>query len=305
MLHYKGRGQGTSMGWAILIHGGAGEWLSQDEAAALAGVGLAASNAMQRLVAGGSALDAAVAAVVELEDNALFNAGTGAVLNRDGEAELDASVMTGHDLRCGAVAALRRVRNPVLVARRVMERTAHVMLAGEGALRFARSEGFGDYDPVTQRARDAWLRRTSASPGTVGAVVLDLVGRLAAATSTGGVSLKLPGRVGDSPIPGAGNYANAAAACSATGHGELMMRVLAAKDLCDRVARGEHPQAAVDALLREMAAGIGADGGFILLSRDGQLGVAHTMASMPHAWWCEGEPAATARMRVPSSRSAG
>jgi beta-aspartyl-peptidase (threonine type) len=138
----------------------------------------------------------------------------------------------------------------------------------------------------------------SASPGTVGAVVLDAAGRLAAATSTGGVSLKLPGRVGDSPVPGAGNYANTAAGCSATGRGELMMRVLAAKDLCDRVARGEHPQAAADALLREMAAGVGADAGFILLSRDGQLGMAHTMASMPHAWWREGEPVPTARMRV-------
>jgi beta-aspartyl-peptidase (threonine type) len=286
------------MGWAILVHGGAGEWRAEDEAAAVAGVGLAVGSAMQRLAAGGSALDAAVAAVVALEDDALFNAGTGAVLNRDGEAELDACVMSGHDLRCGAVAALRRVRNPVLVARRVMDRTPHVMLAGEGALRFARSEGFEDYDPVTQRARDAWLRRTSASPGTVGAVVLDAAGRLAAATSTGGVSLKLPGRVGDSPVPGAGNYANTAAGCSATGRGELMMRVLAAKDLCDRVARGEHPQAAADALLREMAAGVGADAGFILLSRDGQLGMAHTMASMPHAWWREGEPVPTARMRV-------
>jgi beta-aspartyl-peptidase (threonine type) len=286
------------MGWAILVHGGAGEWRAEDEAAAVAGVGLAVGSAMQRLAAGGSALDAAVAAVVALEDDALFNAGTGAVLNRDGEAELDASVMSGHDLRCGAVAALRRVRNPVLVARRVMDRTRHVMLAGEGALRFARSEGFEDYDPVTQRARDAWLRRMSASPGTVGAVVLDAAGRLAAATSTGGVSLKLPGRVGDSPVPGAGNYANTAAGCSATGRGELMMRVLAAKDLCDRVVRGEHPQAAADALLREMAAGVGADAGFILLSRDGQLGMAHTMASMPHAWWREGEPVPTARMRV-------
>ena len=292
------------MGWAILVHGGAGEWPAEDEAAAVAGVGVAVGHAAQGLAAGGSALDAAVAAVVELEDTALFNAGTGAVLNRDGDAELDACVMTGHDLRCGAVAALRRVRNPVLVARSVMERTAHVMLAGEGALRFARGEGFEDYDPITQRARDAWLRRRAAAPGTVGAVVLDRAGRLAAATSTGGVNLKLPGRVGDSPIPGAGNYASASAACSATGRGELMMRVLAAKELCDRVARGEHPQAAVDELLRAMAACIGADGGFILLARDGRFGVAHTMVSMPHAWWCEGEPAPSARMRVPADRAA-
>jgi beta-aspartyl-peptidase (threonine type) len=171
------------------------------------------------------------------------------------------------------------------------------MLAGEGALQFARAEGFADYDPLTQRARDAWLRKRAPPAGTVGAVALDRHGHLAAATSTGGMTLKLPGRVGDSPIPGAGNYAHTAAACSATGHGELMMRLVAAKDLCDRVARGEHPQAATEALLREMAASVGAEAGFIVLSRDGELGVAHGTASMPHAWWCEGEPAPTARVR--------
>ena len=285
------------MQWAILVHGGAGEWQPQDEAAAVAGVTAAVRIAAAGLAAGGSALDAAVAAVVALEDDALFNAGTGAALNRDGDAELDASVMSSADLRAGSVGALRRVRNPVLVARRVMERSAHVMLVGEGALRFARAEGFPDYDPVTQRARDAWLRRRALAGGTVGAVVLDRNGDLAAATSTGGVTLKLPGRIGDSPIPGAGNYANAAAACSATGHGELMMRVVAAKDLCDRVARGDHPQAAVEALLREMAARVGTEAGFILLSHDGELGIGHGTASMPHAWWRESEPEPSAWMR--------
>jgi beta-aspartyl-peptidase (threonine type) len=285
------------MQWAILVHGGAGEWRPEDEAAAVAGVSAAARGAATLLAADGSALDAAVAAVVALEDDPLFNAGTGAALNRDGEVELDACVMSGHDLRCGAVAALRRVRNPVLVARRVMERTRHVLLAGEGALQFARAEGFPDYDPLTERAYAAWLRKRTPPAGTVGAVALDRHGHLAAATSTGGLTLKLPGRVGDSPIPGAGNYAHAAAACSATGHGELMMRLVAAKDLCDRVARGEPPQAATEALLREMAAGVGADAGFILLSRGGELGVAHRTASMPHAWWREGAPAPSARIR--------
>jgi beta-aspartyl-peptidase (threonine type) len=285
------------MQWAILVHGGAGEWQPKDEAAAVAGVTSAVRSAAEVLAANGSALDAVVAAVVALEDDPLFNAGTGAALNRDGDVEMDASVMCGDDLRCGAVAGLRRVRNPVLVARRVMERTRHVMLAGEGALQFARAEGFADYDPLTQRAREAWLRKRTPPAGTVGAVALDRHGRLAAATSTGGMTLKLPGRVGDSPIPGAGNYAHAAAACSATGHGELMMRVVAAKDLCDRVARGEHPQAATEALLREMAASVGAEAGFILLSRTGELGVAHRTASMPHVWWREGETAPTARIR--------
>jgi beta-aspartyl-peptidase (threonine type) len=285
------------MQWAVLVHGGAGEWQPKDEAAALAGATAAVRRAADVLARDGSGLDAVVAAVVALEDDPLFNAGTGAALNRDGDVEMDASVMCGHDLRCGAVAGLRRVRNPVLVARRVMECTRHVMLAGEGALQFARAEGFADYDPLTQRAREAWLRKRTPPAGTVGAVALDRHGRLAAATSTGGVTLKLPGRVGDSPIPGAGNYAHAAAACSATGHGELMMRVVAAKDLCDRVARGEHPQAATEALLREMAASVGAEAGFILLSRTGELGVAHRTASMPHVWWREGETAPTARIR--------
>jgi beta-aspartyl-peptidase (threonine type) len=285
------------MQWAILVHGGAGEWQPRDEGAAVAGVTTAVHSAVHVLAADGSALDAVVAAVVALEDDPLFNAGTGAALNRDGDVEMDASLMCGHDLRCGAVAGLRRVRNPVLVARRVMERTRHVMLAGEGALQFARTEGFADYDPLTQRARDAWLRKRTPPAGTVGAVALDRHGHLAAATSTGGMTLKLPGRVGDSPIPGAGNYAHTGAACSATGHGELMMRVVAAKDLCDRVAGGEHPQAATEALLREMAAGVGAEAGFILLSRAGDLGVAHGTASMPHAWWREGEPEPRARVR--------
>lgn len=285
------------MQWAILVHGGAGDWQAQDETTAVAGVTAAVRIAAAGLAAGGGALDAVVAAVVALEDDPLFNAGTGAALNADGEAEMDASVMSGNDLRCGAVAGLRRVRNPVLVARCVMERTAHVMLAGDGALRFARSAGFGAYDPVTHRAREAWLRKRTMTAGTVGAVALDRHGHLAAATSTGGVTLKLPGRVGDSPVPGAGNYAHAGAACSATGYGELMMRVVAAKDLCDRVARGEPPQAAAEALLREMAARVGGDAGFILLSRAGEIGVVHGTASMPHAWWREGEPEPAARMR--------
>jgi beta-aspartyl-peptidase (threonine type) len=237
-----------------------------------------------------------VAAVVVLEDDPLFNAGTGAALSRDGDVEMDASVMCGHDLRCGAVAGLRRAQSRSGGA--VCDGAhAAVMLVGEGALQFARAEGFVDYDPFTQRAREAWLRKRTPPAGTVGAVALDRHGHLAAATSTGGVTLKLPGRVGDSPILGAGNYAHTAAACSATGHGELMMRVVAAKDLCDRVARGEHPQAATESLLREMAAGVGAEAGFILLSRAGDIGVAHGTASMPHAWWREGEPAPSARVR--------
>jgi len=293
--------------WAVAVHGGAGAWRSEDAGAACLGVAAAVQRARILLEGGGSALDAAVAAVAYLEDDTSFNAGTGAVLNRDGEAELDAAVMTGHDLACGGVAALRAVRNPILVAQRVMTATPHVLLAGAGAQRFARAQGFPEYDPITARARAAWALRgqvvedaceknpagphASEAGGTVGAVALDGSGRLAAATSTGGVLMKLPGRVGDTPIPGAGTYANASAACSATGRGELMMRILAAKELCDRVSRGQPPQGAVDSLLREMRAGIGADAGFILLSASGELGIAHGTPAMPHAWQRAGQDA--------------
>jgi|SRR5581483_2821656 len=288
------------MGWVVLVHGGAGQWSTQDETQALSGVRAAVDRAVQVLARGASALDAAVSAVVALEDHPMFNAGTGCVLNRDGEAEMDASVMSGETLRCGGVAAIRRVRNPVRVAQAVMEKTPHVLLAGEGAQRFAREQGFEDYDPVTPRARERWRDRKAANapPGTVGAVVLDTAGRLAAATSTGGVALKLPGRVGDSPIPGAGNYADAFAACSATGHGELMMRMLATKALCDRVAGGHSPQDAVDRQLAEMARAVGSECGFILVARDGRIGVGHGTASMPHAWRDEADQETQARMRV-------
>lgn len=288
------------MQWAIAVHGGAGDWPAEDEAAALRGVRDATMLAASMLAAGGSALDAVVAAVSCLEDDALFNAGTGCVLNRDGEAELDASVMKGDTLSCGGVAALRRVRNPVQVARRVMERTPHVLLAGAGALAFARSEGFPDHDPVTARSRARWAnRRDAGMPGTVGAVALDRSGCFAAATSTGGVQMKLPGRVGDSPIPGAGNYANDAAACSATGKGELMMRVLAAKALCDRVVQGESAGRAVAAQLDAMQRTIGSDCGFILVTHTG-VGIGHRTRSMPHGWQTDADAQAQVRMHAPA-----
>src|SRR5262245_5830650 len=225
--------------WAIAVHGGAGNWDEAHHEAARLGVRAAAGQAGLLLAQGGAALDAATAAVTTLEENRLFNAGTGSVLNQDGEAEMDAAVMAGHDLAFGAVAAIRRVRNPVLVARQVMERSGHALLAGEGAVQFARTCGFADYDPVRAESRAAWERgRTEARLGTVGAVALDSEGRLAAATSTGGTSLKLPGRVGDTPLPGAGTYATPDAAASATGKGELVMRVLGTKRVCELSAAG-------------------------------------------------------------------
>lgn len=284
--------------WAIVVHGGCGRWAPGATADALRGVRAAVSAGRRVLAAGGTALDAVCAAVVALEDDPLFNAGTGAVLNRDGAVEMDASVMTGRDLRAGGVAALARVRNPVLVARKVMEATPHVLLAGAGATEFARAAGFPDYDPVTRASlRRFRLSAAARAPGTVGAVALDARGHLAAATSTGGVALKHPGRVGDSPIPGAGNYASALAAASATGNGELMMRTLAAKTVCDLVAAGRSAQRAAAAAVRALPAQSGESGGMIALDARGRIGVAMRGGVMPHAWTSAGAARVRARLR--------
>jgi L-asparaginase / beta-aspartyl-peptidase len=285
------------MKWALGVHGGAGNWPQPKHQRALAGIRAATEHGAKLLESKQSALDAVCAVVAMLEDDPLFNAGTGSVLNRLGEAEMDASVMTGHDLNCGGVAALPRVRNPILIARAVMERSGHALLVGEGALRFARSEGFGDYDPITPEARVEYQKALAHSGlGTVGAVALDASGRLAAGTSTGGVLLKVPGRVGDSPLPGAGNYATSAAAVSATGKGELTMRVLAAKVVCDWVAAGHTAQQAVEHVLRVMRASVGGDAGFIAVDHNGTVGIVHGTVYMVHGWCTSQHPEVEARM---------
>jgi beta-aspartyl-peptidase (threonine type) len=294
--------------YTIVVHAGAGEWDGVVESEAVAGVRDAVARAAQVLQANGSALDAVTAAVVEMEDNPLFNAGTGSVLNLEGAVEMDAAVMTGHDLACGAVAALKRVRNPVLVALRVMQSTPHVFFAGDGALRFSRAEGFDDYDPITPAAMQYYLQRTKAqgtpSPGTVGAVALDRAGRLAAATSTGGRFLKPPGRVGDSPIPGAGTYATARAAASATGHGEWLIRHLATRSVCDLAADGVPPQRAVERVLAHIAASTH-EAGLIALTGNGAIGVAHGTPAMPHAWMREGDAGIIARFKCTARAAHG
>lgn len=288
--------------YVIAVHGGCGGWDRAETGRALKGVRSALQAARRILHDGGSALDAVCAAVVLLEDDPLFNAGTGSVLNRDGEAEMDASVMDGERLRCGGVAALVRVRNPVLVARRVMDETPHALLAGAGALEFARSCGFPDYDPIAagRRARHRRLALTARVPagGTVGAVARDVAGRFAAATSTGGVPLKLPGRVGDSPVPGAGNYATPHAAASATGHGELMLRSLATKSVCDLIAAGRTARAAARAVVSRLGAAADQSAGMIAIDGASRCGVAVHGGVMPHAWFVRGDARVTARMRA-------
>jgi L-asparaginase / beta-aspartyl-peptidase len=302
---------------ALIAHGGAGSWRPGADADAIEGMRAAVEAGRRVLAGGGAALDAVCATVVLLEDNPLFNAGTGAVLNFDGACELDASVMEGEGRRVGAVAALQRVRNPVLVARRVMEETDHVMLAGEGAQRFARAMGFGDHDPVTAARRADWQdkrARLGAIPGqglrmqrflqahpeyaggTVGAAAVDARGVLAAATSTGGVTLKLAGRVGDSPLAGAGNYASREVAVSATGTGEYVMRTLAARAIAERVERGETLERAMDEVLAGLGREFDADVGIVAVDRHGLALARHRTRDMPHAFF-RGAGAVEARMR--------
>lgn len=283
---------------AIVVHGGAGRWHARERTLAVAGVARAVGVGWGVLAAGGSAFDAVIEAVVGLEDDPLFNAGTGSVLNARGEVEMDASVMAGDTLGAGGVACIQRVRNPVLVAKRVLQATDCVLLAGPAASAFAREQGFEDYDPGVPRAAHAGCRG-----GTVGAVALDDAGRLAAATSTGGRDGKRPGRVGDSPVPGAGNYADAAAAVSATGWGEQMLRYVTAKDVAAKIARGATPEQALRAALDDMARRFGEPIGAIALDALGRLGVVHGTEAMPHAWRRSGEPAVTAHFaasRIPA-----
>jgi beta-aspartyl-peptidase (threonine type) len=305
---------------ALIAHGGAGNWRPGSESDALEGMRTAVQAGERVLRGGGSALDAVCATVVALEDNPIFNAGTGAVLNFDGFCELDASVMESRGARVGAVAALQRVKNPILVARKVMEETDHVMLAGEGAQRFARVMGFGDYDPVTEARRKDWedkkahlndvlasdralkMRRflkdhPEYAGGTVGAAAVDSNGVLAAATSTGGVTMKLVGRVGDSPIPGAGNYASPHIAASATGTGEFVVRSLAARAISEAVEHGAPFPEAMAQVLEQLGRDYDADIGIIGVDRQGLPVAVHRTRQMPHAFF-SGEGAVVARMRV-------
>jgi beta-aspartyl-peptidase (threonine type) len=301
----------------LIAHGGAGSWRIGSEADALEGMRVAAEAGRAVLATGGSALDAVCATVVILEDNPIFNAGTGAVLNFDGFCELDAAVMESTSHRAGAVAALQRVRNPVLVARKVMEETDHVMLAGEGAQRFARALGFGDHDPVTPARLADWKDKRARlgegtgqgftvrrflkdhpeyAGGTVGAAAVDRQGVLAAATSTGGVTMKLVGRVGDSPLIGAGNYATREVAVSATGTGEFVMRSLAGRDVAERVARGASLDSAMGDVMDALGRDYDADVGLIAVDRQGIAVARHRTRDMPHAWF-SGEAPVAARMR--------
>jgi beta-aspartyl-peptidase (threonine type) len=274
----------------IIVHGGAGA-NPADAGEFRQGVRAAVLAGWRLLAAGGSALDAVEAAVRALEDDPRFNAGRGSVLNRDGAIEMDASIMEGDRLECGAVAALAGVANPITVARRVLESRRHVLLVGDGALAFARAAGIPECDPASlvtdrQRKRHAELARqpVSRSGGTVGAVALDRTGTIAAATSTGGTPGKLPGRVGDSALIGAGTYADSSlGGVSCTGDGEAIVRVVLAHRALAYLRDADEPdyaaKVAVDLLVDEG----GGQGGLILVDWRGRTGFATSTRLMPVA----------------------
>ena len=280
----------TSRVPAIIVHGGAGADSSQAPEFRQ-GVRAAVLAGWRVLAEGGTALDAVESAVRALEDDPRFNAGRGSVLNRDGAIEMDASIMEGDRLQCGAVAALVGVANPVTVARRVLESRRHALLVGDGALAFARSVGIPECDPASlvtdrQRKRHVELARKPIPPGggTVGAVALDRNGTTAAATSTGGTPGKLPGRVGDSALIGCGTYADSSlGGVSCTGDGEAIIRVVLAHRALRYLKDADDPdyaaKVAVDLLVEEG----GGQGGLILIDWRGRPGYATSTRLMPVA----------------------
>lgn len=275
------------MGLGVIVHGGAGAVHQDDRGAELAEACMtAAQAAFQVLQRGGSAVDACVAAAVLLEDDPRFNAGTGSVLNEDGEVETDASVMDG-SLRAGAVALVKTVKNPVLLARAVMERSSHVLLAGEGAEKFAKEVGLPMIDNIsliTDRARERWKEGKATSHGTIGVAAVDKDGRVAAATSTGGMSNKRRGRIGDSPLIGCGTYADdEAGAASATGHGEALIRVTLTRKVIDFIQSGCSPTEACQRAIATLAR-VRGEGGVIAVSRRGEVGFAFNTQRMNRAF---------------------
>jgi beta-aspartyl-peptidase (threonine type) len=310
--------------YALVIHGGAGvvsraSLLPDQETLIRSGLSTALTAGERILQEGGSALDAVVASVTSLEDCPWFNAGRGSVLNRNGICEMDAAVMEGHQHRAGAVASVHRIRNPIQGARAVMERSPHVLLCGEGADQLAADSGLA-LEPtsyfVTEGRRKQWeritgqlnqklpspesslwsLERKTDAFGTVGAVALDAAGNLAAATSTGGLAGKTPGRVGDSPLIGAGTYAdNATCAISGTGHGEHFIRQVLAHDVAARIRYAGQPlqQAAHEAIHQELSRR-GGDGGLIGVNVQGEIVMPFNTSGMYRAWVRQGEPARSA-----------
>jgi L-asparaginase / beta-aspartyl-peptidase len=278
--------------WVLVIHGGAGrinpQRLNPEEQKAYeSSLQRALEIGKSMLSKGSTALDVVEAVIRYLEDDSLFNAGKGAVLNAAGLPELDASIMDGNSRKAGAVAGVSHIRNPISTARLVMEHSVHVLLAGKGAEDFARSQKAEMVDPqyfITFKAREDYLRAASAldKSGTVGAVALDIYNNLAAGTSTGGMLMKRHGRIGDSPIIGAGTYAdNSTCAVSCTGHGEYFIRNAVAFDMHARMKYlGVPVQAAADSIIHGVLKRSGGSGGLIALDRQGNYSMCFNTEGM-------------------------
>jgi beta-aspartyl-peptidase (threonine type) len=305
--------------FGLAIHGGAGtlprtHLSPQREADYRAGLAAALQAGFAVLESGGSSVDAVTGAVVALEDNELFNAGRGAVFTLDGRNELDASIMSGATLEAGAVCGLTRIRNPILLAREVMEHSEFVFLSGAGAEQFAASRGFEFVDGryFYTAARWGQLERirggdaevspmTISHMGTVGAVALDSMGHLAAATSTGGMTGKRFGRIGDSPIIGAGSYADdRSCAISSTGHGEIYIRAAVAHDISARMRFGGRTLGrAVHEVVMEELPSLGGEGGVIGIDRDGRVEMEFNTEGMFRGSRVSGEDAKIGIYRSP------
>lgn len=290
----------------LVIHGGAGV-IKRDmnparEKAVRAALAQALQNGYAQLKAGKPAMDAVTAAITVLENDPNFNAGKGAVFTHDGKNELDAAVMDGYTLKAGAIAGVHRVKNPILLARAVMDKSPHVMLAGDGAEAFAKEVGVELVDPAYFRTEERWQQlqkalkedaehrahedvETAKHFGTVGAVALDTQGHLAAGTSTGGMTNKRWGRIGDSPLIGAGTYANNGCAVSGTGWGEFYIRTVAAHEICMRVTQMRVPlkRAAAEVINQEIPS-MGGNGGAIALDAQGNVAMPFNTDGMFRGW---------------------
>ncbi len=290
----------------LVIHGGAGvikaTMTPEIEAEVRNALLQAVTAGYAKLKQDKPALDAVTAAITVLEDNPNFNAGKGAVFTHDGHNELDSAIMDGSTLKAGAVAGVGNVRNPILLARAVMEKSPHVMLAGRGAEDFAKENGITQVEPSYFRTERRWQQlqkalaedkakvahadiETAKHFGTVGAVALDRAGHLAAGTSTGGMTDKRFGRIGDAPVIGAGTYADANCAVSGTGWGEFYMRTVAAHSICMRVALLKQPLAeAAEQVINKDIPKLGGDGGAIVLGSDGSMAMPFNTDGMFRAW---------------------
>ena len=278
--------------FAIVIHGGAG-WsrnISEEKQKAIQeGLKQALATGYSILESGGSSLNAIEAAIMILEDNINFNAGKGSVYNAAEKQEMDASIMVGDSQQAGAVASVSRIKNPIKLARYVMENTKHVMMVGEGAEKIAKEGGFElvnpDYFTSIENLERLKVTQEKEKLGTVGAVALDQSGTISAGTSTGGMTNKKPGRIGDSPIIGAGTWAqNNVCGVSGTGHGEFFIRYNVAREICARIEYlDQSVEKASSELIQELK-DIGADGGVIVLDRNGNVSMVFNTDGMARAY---------------------